>query len=462
MLSNVQDVFSVKLPTAKSIAWLLCSAAVWIGGCRRPAYQDLYVQNMAAEIRDLEDIIYDYDHEYRKLELELEASKRENELLKKMGINPKNQSILGPSGSTPSPSDKNWQGRSPSDTPENPPPANLEPLPSMNLKDDASSTPLKSLQAEPSEPLKLEPTPAAPADPAIEKSLPTPPSAILPPPATSGPAPKSVDPGLMEPPAIDLGTPTEELPPDLNKKPGVESGKIPGGSTNPAPLLPPPTLGALEVELGRIPKSANVRRRATRLTDPQSLVIDQPISQASYATPSSQAQSNLAQSNLAIDRRREDSPLPLDQRLTEISFVRPFSIALDLDGQPGDDAVRLVLQPRNAAGEFIPHPAELVVSIINPELEDESARLGMWKFTPQQVEQAIRKQGNAKGIHIDLQLEGNVPAGKKVLVFVRYQTADGRRLESSYEYILSTPGDLESKWLPRAGSSSRSARGSGG
>jgi hypothetical protein len=211
-------------------------------------------------------------------------------------------------------------------------------------------------------------------------------------------------------------------------------------------------LGALEVELGRIPKSTNVRRRATSPTDPQSLGINHPVSQASYAT----------QPNAIGDMRDEDKPLPLDQRLTEISFVRPFSISLDLDGQPGDDAVRLVLQPRNSAGEFIPHPAELVVSIINPEVEDESARLGIWKFTPQQIEQAIRKQGNAKGIHIDLELDGKVPTGKKVLVFVRYQTADGRRLESSHEYILSTPGDLESKWLPRASSSSRSARGSGG
>lgn len=444
----MQDELSVNSTTAKSIAWLLCSAAVLIGGCRRPAYQDLYVQNMAAEIRDLEDIIYEYDHEYRKLELELEASKRENELLKKMGINAKNQSILGSGGNTPSPSDKNWQDRVPSVAPEKDPTVHREPSPSANLKEDSSSTPLKSLEAEPSEPLKLEPTPAAPAD---DKKLPAPPPSILPPPAADSPAPKSVDPGLMEPPAIDLGTPTDELPP-LNKKPGEASGKIPGGSTSPAPLLPPPTLGALEVELGRIPKSTNIRPRATRPTDPQSLGINNPVSQASYAT----------QPNTLGEMQGEDNPLPLDQRLTEISFVRPFSIALDLDGQPGDDAVRLVLQPRNAAGEFIPNPAELVVSIINPEVEDESARLGIWKFTPQQIEQAIRKQGNAKGIHIDLELDGKVPAGKKVLVFVRYQTADGRRLESSYEYILSTPGDLESKWLPRASSSSRSARGSGG
>ena len=58
---------------ARTIALLLCSSVILVGGCRRPAFQEVYVQNMAAEIRELEDIIYEYDHEFRKLELEFTA-----------------------------------------------------------------------------------------------------------------------------------------------------------------------------------------------------------------------------------------------------------------------------------------------------------------------------------------------------------------------------------------------------
>jgi hypothetical protein len=466
----LQDGLNVKITTAKSIALLLCSLAVLVGGCRRPAFQDVYVQNMAAEIRELEDIIYEYDHEYRKLELELESAKRENDMLKKLGINSKSNSSLGSGGSTASPSDKNWQDREPAaDTPAATPPVTPKaPLnksepeknltegpvasPPKQLNEEPPSTPLKNLDAEGSTPLKLEPSPAAPAN---ENALPKPPASILPPPAggSAGRGGNQIsDPGLMEPPAIDLGTPTESLPTDLNKKPASESGKVNGGSSSPVQLLPPPTLGALDEELGRIPASKNARRKAARSTDPQSLEASSAVSQASYAQDA----------NSSPHAPREDASVPLDQRMTEISFVRPFSIALDLDGQPGDDAVRLVLQPRNAAGEFLAQPAELTVSILDPEVQDESGRIGIWRFTPQQIEQAIKKQGNAKGIHVDISLEGKVPAGKKVLVFVRYQTADGRRVESNYEYTLSAPGDLDSKWLPRAGNSSRNMRNGSG
>lgn len=466
----------MKKTTATAIAMLTCSIAIFAGGCRRPAFQDVYVQNMAAEIRELEDIIYEYDHEYRKLELELEAAKRENALLKKLGISSKNNSILGSGGEAGSPSDqttdKDWQGRSgtneksPDDAPATPSTDDKAPpekslmespaAPPQELKGEPPSTPLKNLEAD-DDSLKLGPTPAAPAN---ENALPAPPASILPPPTSESAAPKapaapktSTESGLMAPPEIDLGTPTDSLPPDLNKKPATDSGKINGGTSSPVQLLPPPTLGALEVELGRIPKSTSGRRKSNQSTDPPSLDLNAPastggVTQASYSDARGPA-SRVAQ---------EDMQQPLDQRMTEITFVRPFSIALDLDGQPGDDAVRLVLQPRNAAGEFLPLPAELMISVIDPEIQDQSGRIGIWKYSPEQVADAIRKQGNAKGIHIDISLEGKVPAGKKVLVFVRYQTADGRRVENSYEYVLSAPGDLESKWLPRANTGSRNAR----
>jgi len=239
---------------------------------------------------------------------------------------------------------------------------------------------------------------------------------------------------LLEPPVIDLGTPTEALPLENKKTPAVTPGKI--EMTPPTNnLLPPPTLGTMDVELGRIPTVVKGRRSKPNNANANDAV-----------TPASFESSEPA----AAGSSRENTSRPLDQRLTEITFVRPFSIALDLDGEPGDDAVRLVLQPRNSAGEFLDQAAELTVSAIDPDAADERGRLGMWKFKPEEVSQAMRRQGNAKGIQLDLSLDGKIPLGKRVMIFVRYQMPDGRRVESSYEYVLGSPGDLESKWLPRA------------
>jgi hypothetical protein len=432
---------------ARTIALLLCSSVMLAGGCRRPAYQEVYVQNMAAEIRELEDIIYEYDHEFRKLELELENSKRENQQLKKMATSPKGSGLGAESEAGRSLLDlkRDWQGResSPGDkppaaaddaekslpkTPENKPAAEAE-----TPKEAESSTPLKSLQGDDGDGLKLEPSPAVKPN---EDGLPAPPAAIFP---GSGSGANKVNnnntgPGLLEPPVIDLGTPTDALPLENKKTPAGTPGKIDGTApTN--HLLPPPTLGTMDVELGRIPTVVKGRR-----PKPNNATASGEVSQASFESSEPAA----ANSN------HDNAPRPLDQRLTEITFVRPFSIALDLDGEPGDDAVRLVLQPRNSAGEFLEQAAELTVSAIDPEAADERGRLGMWNFKPEEVMQAMRRQGNAKGIHLDLSLDGKIPMGKRVMIFVRYQMPDGRRVESSYEYVLGSPGDLESKWLPRA------------
>lgn len=50
-------------------------------GCRHRAYTDVYVDNMAAEIRDLEDQLYTYDYEYRVLQQQLDAEKAKNSQL---------------------------------------------------------------------------------------------------------------------------------------------------------------------------------------------------------------------------------------------------------------------------------------------------------------------------------------------------------------------------------------------
>lgn len=61
--------------------WLAGMAILLLtgSGCHQRAYNELYVENMASEIRLLEDRIYEYDAEYRVLENELEDLRVINE-----------------------------------------------------------------------------------------------------------------------------------------------------------------------------------------------------------------------------------------------------------------------------------------------------------------------------------------------------------------------------------------------
>ncbi|RMF37709.1 MAG: hypothetical protein D6753_17130 [Planctomycetota bacterium] len=80
--------------------WLI--GVAMLSGCARQAYNELYIENMAAEIRELEDQLYEYDHEYRILEQHLAALRAENERLKAQG----STGAGSTSGATPRPPER--------------------------------------------------------------------------------------------------------------------------------------------------------------------------------------------------------------------------------------------------------------------------------------------------------------------------------------------------------------------
>ncbi len=57
-------------------------------GCRRAAYNELYIEQLNSDARLLEDRIYEYDAAYRQLELELSAVQQENARLRGELSNP--------------------------------------------------------------------------------------------------------------------------------------------------------------------------------------------------------------------------------------------------------------------------------------------------------------------------------------------------------------------------------------
>ncbi len=79
---------SEKLPArpGKTLRAIACCSLLLVtagqSGCANRAYNDLYIENMAAEIRELEDQLYEYDHEYRLVEQELDSVLSENERLR--------------------------------------------------------------------------------------------------------------------------------------------------------------------------------------------------------------------------------------------------------------------------------------------------------------------------------------------------------------------------------------------
>ena len=118
--------------------------------------------------------------------------------------------------------------------------------------------------------------------------------------------------------------------------------------------------------------------------------------------------------------------------LTEIVIDRNQTRGHDIDGQPGDDGLNVLLRPRSASGETLLQSGGLTVSVIDPSAPTAAQRIGLWKFLPAEAELFFSNESpETRGILLHLPWEKTVPSGKEVVVFVRFQTSDGRRLETT-------------------------------
>lgn len=118
--------------------------------------------------------------------------------------------------------------------------------------------------------------------------------------------------------------------------------------------------------------------------------------------------------------------------VTQVVINSAYSSSKDFDGQPGEDGIALLLQPQTASGETVLHAGQLTVSVIDPTASSATQRIGMWKFVPSETKLFFtNNDAENRGILLELPWEQTRPQGKSVMVFVRFETSDGRRLETS-------------------------------
>lgn len=143
--------------------------------------------------------------------------------------------------------------------------------------------------------------------------------------------------------------------------------------------------------------------------------------------------------------------------VASITLDHKVTAGYDDDGRPGDDGVRVVVEPRNAEGQIIAAPAKISVVLMDPLLPGESARLGRWDFTADQSAQSYDKTAESEGMHLELPWYQAVPGHRELHMFVRYHTADGRKLDVDHSVTVALrPGQtapIANSTPPRRGSS---------
>jgi hypothetical protein len=157
-------------------------------------------------------------------------------------------------------------------------------------------------------------------------------------------------------------------------------------------------------------------------------------------------------SNSGVEPRKLAKPAasPVDTKVTRL-FLNPLlTTGIDLDGRPGEDGLRIVLEPRNISDEYVPAAGSLSIVVLDPTVEGESARLARWDFEAPAIKLLCDAVTDQPGIKLELPWPAAPPTSARLKLFVRFETADGQRLQTEREIFVTPPGQSASRWTPRA------------
>jgi hypothetical protein len=144
------------------------------------------------------------------------------------------------------------------------------------------------------------------------------------------------------------------------------------------------------------------------------------------------------------------SPKPTNKKVTHLFLNPTLTGAADFDGRPGDDGLRIVLQPRNSENEFVREAGPLSVVLLDPERQGEAARIARWDFDQSNSRQLLAAS-DGRGIKLEVPWPAAAPHANHLKLFVRYETADGRKLTADKDiYLNAQASAVSGGWTPRS------------
>lgn len=382
------------------MSWLFGAVILGlIAGCHTSPRTDLYVDSMAKEIRDLQDQLYEYDHEYRLLEQELESMRRMKDA-RSIQMDSSTPLQVVPRESVPSKPDQTTK-------------------PSNESKPNNSSSSNKSSQ----------PNKAQPEGNATKPDMKS----------NGGQTPSDTPPSILNTPTQPFQFPSNQpdpLPPPSNKSTTPGQQKTQDSTDldfNAGDLIVPTiTTGSLA------PPSIDPAQRS--------------------ATPDKDLELSLSQiempSQLTADRAGAKISTAVqvvtDKRIVEVAFHPALSRSVSFDNDNQDDGLFLVLQPKNEQGQVVAIAGAVMIEVVDPSRDGPTSVIGKWQYSPAEIEGKIQPIGSKQGIHLTLPWNGPNPKADRVIVTATYQMDNGRKVIGKKEIFLNSASVLKTVWTPRA------------
>ena len=136
------------------------------------------------------------------------------------------------------------------------------------------------------------------------------------------------------------------------------------------------------------------------------------------------------------------------RRATMIVLDHTMTGGIGTPNGSGDAGVLAVIEPRDATGRVIDAPAAVDVTVMDPAVRNGDAHVGFWKFTAAETAAQFRRAGSTGAMYLGMAWPSEPPKHRNLQLFVRYITADGRRLEANQPIEIALPGEKTARWTP--------------
>ncbi|MCA9186401.1 MAG: hypothetical protein R3E01_11345 [Pirellulaceae bacterium] len=149
---------------------------------------------------------------------------------------------------------------------------------------------------------------------------------------------------------------------------------------------------------------------------------------------------------IALAESNDVGMVQVDANIARIVVNSRLTGGYDFDGRPGDEGLFVVVEPRNHGGQYVALPGNISIVVLDASQSGSAARIARWDFDAADTVNKLRNTMFGKGIHLQLPWPGGPPNTDRVMVFARYVTVDGRKLEAKREVTIDT-GDGHG-WTP--------------
>jgi hypothetical protein len=129
--------------------------------------------------------------------------------------------------------------------------------------------------------------------------------------------------------------------------------------------------------------------------------------------------------------------------ISELTIALNQTRGFDSHGKSGDDGIIVALKPLDKNGRFINTPGTTTISLIDPALTGIRQRVGLWRFSAEEVRERIDPESETFVFRLPWQRTN--PKNSRLKLFARIQT-ENARLESESDVNLVLDGEPRSRW----------------